>query len=252
MRRAEFRSRYERHEPTYCLFVTIPHHITVEVAGLLGFGFVILDEEQIGADPETMRGMIVASERYDLSTLVRLAEATPSRIQSVLAMGAQGVLLPSLRSVDEVRRLAAAAKYPPEGTRGLGHSRATAYGLREGWPTIMPRINGETIVHVIVETKELLDQIEVVAALDHIDAIDIGLLDLSVALGSPGNTGDPTVQAGMDRIIAAAHAAGKPAGVAAPSPQSARQLIARGIDTLVIDAAALLQIGARAFMEPRP
>ncbi len=252
MRRAELRSRYERHEPSYCLFVTIPHHITVEIAGLLGFGLAILDEEQIGADPETMRGMIVASERYDLSTLVRLAEATPSRIQSVLAMGAHGVLLPSLRSVDEVRRLAAAAKYPPEGTRGLGHSRATAYGLGEGWSALMPRINDDTIVHVIVETKELLDEIEVVAALDLVDAIDIGLLDLSVALGRPGNTGDPTVQAAMDRIIAAAHAAGKPAGVAAPSPQAARQLIARGIDTLVIDAAALLQIGANAFMEARP
>src|ERR1044071_4257159 len=120
MKRAELRSRYERRQPAHCLFVTIPHHITVEVAGLLGFDLVILDEEQIIADAEAMRGMIMAGERCGLSTLVRLAEATPWRIQSVLAMGAQGVLLPSLRAVDEVRRLAAAAKYPPEGTRGLG------------------------------------------------------------------------------------------------------------------------------------
>lgn len=66
--------------------------------------------------------------------------------------------------------------------------------------------------------------------------------------GQSGQHGDPMVQAAMDRIIAA----GRPVGVAALSPQAARQLIARGIDTLVIDAAALLQIGARAFMEARP
>ncbi|HXJ53136.1 MAG TPA: aldolase/citrate lyase family protein [Burkholderiales bacterium] len=252
MKRAELRSRYERRQPAHCLFVTIPHHITVEVAGLLGFDLVILDEEQIIADAEAMRGMIMAGERYGLSTLVRLAEATPWRIQSVLAMGAQGVLLPSLRAVDEVRRLAAAAKYPPEGTRGLGHSRATAYGLREGWTALMPRINDETMVHVIVETKEALDEIEAVAAVDQVDAVDIGLLDLSVALGCAGNTGDAKVQAAMDRIIAAAHAAGKPAGVAAPSPQAARQLIARGIDMLIIDAAAVMHVGSKAFMEARP
>src|ERR1043166_3680692 len=126
-----------------------------------------------------------------------------------------------------------------------GHSRATAYGLREGWTALMPRINDETMVHVIVETKEALDEIEAVAAVDQVDAVDIGLLDLSVALGCAGNTGDAKVQAAMDRIIAAAHAAGKPAGVAAPSPQAARQLIARGIDMLIIDAAAVMHVGSK-------
>ena len=252
MKRAEFRSRSGSGQPMHCLFATIPHHITVEIAGLLGFDLVILDEEQIAADPEALRGMVLAAERYDLSSLVRLAEATPSRIQNVLAMGAQGVLLPSLHGADEVRHLAAAAKYPPEGTRGLGHSRASAYGLRDGWPALMPRINSETMVHIIVETKEALDQIEAIAALEHVDGIDIGLLDLSVALGCPGNTADAKVQAAMDRIIAAAHAAGKPAGVAAPSPPAARQLVARGIDMLIIDAAGLLHLGSKAFMETRP
>jgi 2-keto-3-deoxy-L-rhamnonate aldolase RhmA len=251
MKRAELRSRHSRRQPMHCLFVTIPHPITVEIAGLLGFDLVILDEEQIVTDAEAMRGMVMAGERYGVSTLVRLAEATPTRIQNFLAMGAEGVLLPSLRGVEEVRRLAAAAKYPPEGSRGLGHSRATAYGLREGWTALMPRINGETMVHVIVETKEVLDDIEAVAGVEHVDAIDIGLLDLSVALGCAGNTGDPRVQSAMDRVIAAAHAAGKPVGVAAPSPQAARQLIARGIDMLILDAAALMQIGSKAYMEAR-
>lgn len=252
MKRAEFRSRSGSGQPMHCLFVTIPHPVTVEIAGLLHFDLVILDEEQIVTDPEALRNMIATAERCGLSALVRLAEATPSRIQNVLAMGAQGVLLPSLRGADEVRRLAASAKYPPEGSRGLGHSRATAYGLGDGWPALMPRINGETMVHVIVETKEVLDEIEAVAAIEHVDGIDIGLLDLSVALGCPGDTADARVQAAMDRIIAAARAAGKPAGVAVPSPQATPQLVTRGIDMLIVDAAAMLRVGSKAFMEARP
>lgn len=248
MRRTELDRRDAGGRPTFCLFVTIPHHITVEIAGLLGFGLVILDDEQIGASTETMRSMILAAEKHGLSALVRLAEASAPRIQHFLSMGAQGVLLPGLRTIEEVRRFAAVAKYPPDGTRGLGHSRASAYGLREDWATLMPRLNEETTVHVIVETAQLLERVEDVAKLEHVDALDVGLLDLSAALGCPGDTRAPQVQAAMDRIIAAAHAAGKPVGAAASTPEAARQLVARGLDTLVLDTAALLRLAAQSFI----
>src|ERR1043166_230922 len=109
MKRAESRPRYERRQPAHFLFVTIPHHITVEVAGLLGFDLVILDEEQIIADAEAMRGMIMAGERYGLSTLVRLSGAAPWGLQSGSSRATKGCRRPSLRAGAEWRRRAAAA-----------------------------------------------------------------------------------------------------------------------------------------------
>jgi 4-hydroxy-2-oxoheptanedioate aldolase len=149
--------------------------------------------------------------------------------------------------VASVRTAVDSTRFPLDGTRGLGHSRATSYGLGETWQQILAEAGDPPKVEVIVETHALLDEIDAVAALDGVHGLDIGLMDLSAALGHPGAAEAVEVQKAIDRVIAAAQRAGKPVGMSVGSPTAAVEMWGRGLTSLVLDAATLLKLGLREF-----
>lgn len=233
--------------PALWLFASVPHHALVEMAAYLGMDGVILDDEKIHVGPDATQAMFLAAEKHSLATKVRLREATASRIEYVLSLGATAILLPRLEGADDVMTAIDSTRFPLGGTRGLGHSRATSYGLRETWQQILSGTSTPPEVEVIVETRELLDEIDEVAALDAVHGLDIGLMDLSAALGYPGETSAPAVQAAIDTVIDAAQRAGKPVGMSVGSPTAAVEMWGRGLTSLVLDAATLLKLGLNEF-----
>jgi 4-hydroxy-2-oxoheptanedioate aldolase len=224
--------------------ISIPHPAIVETAALIGCSFVVLDNEQVVSDASTMYAMTLAAHKHRLHSLVRLGSTAPDRILSLLGLGIRGVLMPGLRSVDEVLEAGRHAKYPPAGDRGLGGNLGTKFDFNGSWPAMMQAVNEEIQVQVIVETAELLDVIEEVARVDLVDQLDIGVLDLSVALGTPGDPSSQVVQGAVDRIIRAARAAGKPTATAGSSPAAAKALFERGISAVILDPVGLIQQGA--------
>jgi 2-keto-3-deoxy-L-rhamnonate aldolase RhmA len=233
------------------MFATIPHPALVELAGLLGFSFVIIDDEQVPADANSAYAMSLAAQKHGMRAYVRLGTATPDRIVRFLGLGCDGILLPGLRTASEVEAIAVHAKYPPDGKRSLGGNFGNRFGF-EPWERAMPVLNKRIQVHVIVETKELVEQINAVARLDVVDGIDIGLLDLSVALGYPGNPSAPPVQLAIDRIIEGARAVGKPVAASAGSVEAAERLFERGVSVAILDAAALIAQSVALYSEVAP
>lgn len=232
------------------MFVSTPHVFSVEMAAALGFRGVILDDEKVHSGPDLMQAMIIAAERHGLSTLVRLGEPSQMRAEFFLSMGAEGLLLPRLGGLAEVETAIAWARFPPLGVRGLGHSRATGYGLDKPWAELIdPATHQPPRLELIVETAELLDCVEDAAALDGIDGLDIGLLDLSAALGYAGQTTAAPVQDAIDRVIRAGQAAGKPVGMSVGTPEAAASMLSRGLSMLVIDPAIVLKQGLQPYTE---
>lgn len=229
--------------------ISVPHPAVIETAALIGCSFVVIDNEQVVSDVATMYAMNLAAQKHGIRSLVRLGSTAPDRIQSLLGLGIRGVLMPGLESVEDVVEAARHAKYPPLGDRGLGGNFGTRFRALGSWPEMMPVINDEIEVQVIVETAELLDQIEEVAKLELVDQLDIGVLDLSVALGMPGDTESTVVQEAVDRIVSAAQAAGKPTATAAASPALAATLFDRGITFAIVDPVGLMLQGAAAYRQ---
>ena len=98
-----------------------------EIAALAGFELVILDMEHGGLGAEAADALIPFCKRLGLAVYSRVAAAERVSIQKALDSGADGVILPQIRDLEHARAATAFAKYPPLGTRGLGHRRCVGH-----------------------------------------------------------------------------------------------------------------------------
>src|SRR5664279_460154 len=133
----------------------------VETLGRLGFDLYILDTEHGTAGPSEAAAVVRACEGAGLAPLVRPRGPDAKLILQLLDAGMTGVMLPGVRSEDDVKRLVEAVKYPPDGLRGRAAMRANAFLLgkekQEEW---VKRANRETLVLPQIETKEALESVE--------------------------------------------------------------------------------------------
>lgn len=195
-------------------FLKTPSPILVEVLGGCGLDLVCLDAEHAPFDRGDLDRCIMAARAADLPVLVRTATASPEHILNALDCGADGVLLPHIRSAAEAAAAALAAAYGPGGRGYAGSSRAARYGLA---PMAEHRAASaaRTVVIAQIEDVEAVREIEAIAAVDGIDALFIGRIDLTVALGA-ASPDAPEVIAAVDRVIAAGLAADRPVGMFVP------------------------------------
>ncbi|MBI1311488.1 aldolase [bacterium] len=177
-----------------------------------GAEYAIFDMEHTGWSVETIRNLCVASRDTSMVPMVRVPATEYHFIARVLDMGAVGVMVPMVESVEQAQRIVSSAKYPPVGRRG------SAFGISHddfsGGDCLakMEQSNSQQILIAQIETAAGLENVEAIAALDGIDVLWIGQSDLSASLGVPGQFGHPTFVAAVDRVIAACNTHGKIGG----------------------------------------
>jgi len=177
-----------------------------------GAEYAIFDMEHTGWSVETIRNLCVASRDTSMLPLVRVPATEYHFIARVLDMGAVGVMVPMVESVEQAQRIVSSAKYPPVGRRG------SAFGISHddfsGGDCVakMEQSNSQQILIAQIETAAGLENVEAIAAVDGIDVLWIGQSDLSASLGVPGQFDHPTFVAAVDRVIAACRTHGKIGG----------------------------------------
>jgi len=191
-----------------------------EIGAEVGFDIVVLDMEHGTFNPESADQLIALGKARRLTVYSRVSGAHRVPIQQALDAGADAVIVPQIRNVEHAREAASYAKYPPLGTRGIGHSRINRYG---GFgPEFLESENRRTQCIVMIETQEAFDDVEAIAALPVIDGIFIGPGDLSLTRGRGLNRDTPADTADHRRIVDAAKAAGKSWSMAAGHPRRRR------------------------------
>ena len=222
----------------------------VELFGHVGFDFAVLDAQHGGVDAEQARGLLRAAELTGLATLVRVPRNDAAEILRYLDAGAGGIIVPNVASGADVAAAVSAMKYPPEGRRGAaGRSRAAGYGLTQSPAEWFAGANAEVLFMPLVEDPEALDHLSGICAAPGVDAVLAGPGDLSLAMDVPGGLRDPRVQAAVERIRAAAAAAGRPALTLAVDAAAGRALYAQGFLGLIVAPASLLVAACRAFLD---
>jgi 4-hydroxy-2-oxoheptanedioate aldolase len=220
----------------------------VETLGLLGFDLYILDTEHGTAGPPEAAAVVRACEGAGLAPLVRPRGLDAKLILQFLDAGMTGIMLPGVRSADDVKRLVDAVKYPPAGLRGIAPVRANSFLLgaekQEAW---IARSNRETIVLPQIETKEALERVEELASVPGLDGFIVGPRDLALAMGFPDGPGHPEIEAAIDRVAAVAKRHGLVVGTVAPTGTRAKDLAARGLTLILHSVTALLKAGAEAY-----
>jgi len=206
----------------------------MECIGYSGLDFVIIDAEHGPYDTESIMNLIRASESVGLTPVVRIADVTHKEIQRVADCGAEGLIVPCLRTVEEYKKLVDLAKYAPIGNRGFIKGRGSGFGNME-WASgsieeFMANSNEKLMVIPQCETAESLECIEEIAAIDGVDGIFIGPFDLSISMGIPAKFQLPEFKAAIKRIVDAFHKEGKPAYIFANNAAETRGYLADGID----------------------
>jgi 4-hydroxy-2-oxoheptanedioate aldolase len=215
-------------ETVFGIFITIPQPRLVELCGLAGFDYMIIDAEHSPTDFGVAEEMVRAADLMDLTPIVRVPGHDPKMILRFLDMGAQGVMAPQVNSKADAQRVLDAVKYAPIGRRGLGSGRAAAYGQSIPQEQYVPHANRETMIIAQIEHIDALRALPEILSIEHIDAFEIGLADLSQSLGVPGEQSHPKVQAAADQIVAGVLRAGRVIGDTANDAQTARGFMAKG------------------------
>lgn len=191
-------------------WIKTPHPHVAEVLALSALDVLVLDAEHAPFDRSSLDLCILAARAAGKPVLVRPASGDASHILNALDCGADGVIVPHIRSAGDARALVCACHYLPGGRGFAGSTRAAGYTTR-GMAMHREAAVGVTVIAQI-EDVEAVEAIDEIAAVEGIDALFIGRADLTIsfAVQSPD---DPIVIAAVDRICAAGKAAGRTVGM---------------------------------------
>jgi 2-keto-3-deoxy-L-rhamnonate aldolase RhmA len=186
---------------------------TVSEALAGSLDFIWVDTEHNPYSLETVQAHIMAVAGTNCPMLVRVPWNDPVLIKPILDIGAAGVIVPFIRTVEDAKLAVAACRYPPEGIRGFGPRRPSNYA-RLGGPDFCKAANEAVVTVVQIEHIDAVNNLDGILAVPGLTSILIGSNDLSGSMGLMGQPRHPDVLAAIDAVLAKARKAGMPVGIA--------------------------------------
>lgn len=214
--RNPLRPKLKRAKPTLGLWITMAPASVTEIAVEMGLDWVCVDMEHGATAYSDVVNHARAAKGSDLAVLVRVPSIAEEPVKRCLDLGADGVVLPLVRSVQDVERALSYALYPPVGQRGLGGERAQRWGLK--LQQHIATANDEIMVIPMIETAQAADAIEDILAVKGLEFLFIGPGDLSSSRGYIGQWEGPGVAEEIVRIARLAQARGVIMGTYGVSP----------------------------------
>ncbi len=214
-------------------FVELHTPQTMELLGLAGFDFAIIDCEHNAFPSALVEDMIRAAATTDLVPIVRVAECNATQIRLPLDSGAAGVQIPQVESAAMAAAAAKAARFHPRGERGMHpYVRSASY---RAYPTAeyLPQVNQDVSVIVHIEGNGGVAEMRDIIHTPGIDVAFLGPYDLSQALGVPGQVNDPRITRLIEEAVAMAPA-GTVIGTYADSPEGVKRWAAAGVRYLTV------------------
>jgi 2-keto-3-deoxy-L-rhamnonate aldolase RhmA len=228
---------------------------TVDIAQLAktaGFDWLFIDREHSSMGLDTAAQIAAASLAVGITPLVRVPGYEHYHASRMLDNGAQGVVVPHVDTAEQAKRIADHCRFPPVGHRSMGG------GLQQTGFAPMPVgelarvVNEETLVVVMIESPQGVENCDAIAAVPGIDALLIGTNDLTFEMGIPGNFLDARVIDAYTRVIAACRKHGKFPGMGGMyTPELLERFIGMGARLVLAgsDFSFLMQAGtARASL----
>ncbi|MBN1908828.1 MAG: hypothetical protein JW818_03740 [Pirellulales bacterium] len=222
----------------------------IHVLALAGLDFVIIDMEHGTYSPHQARRLIEASRTVHMTSLVRVPLGERGTITKMLDAGANGILLPQARTMEEVRQAVAMTKYPPLGCRGVHLYRPhVGFASQVDSKCVFAEANASIITAIQIETPEAVELVDQIAGTVGVDMLYVGPGDLGALLACGGNSSDAEIAEVMARVGRACREHGKIAGCHVGSVESAAKWIALGFQFIGAWAAVrLLFHGAEAYI----
>ncbi len=209
--------------------------LVAEICAGAGLDWLLIDAEHSPNGLESVLAQLQAVHGYPGQVLVRPPVNDTVLIKQYLDLGAQNLLVPMVNSAAEARAAVAATRYPPHGVRGVGSALARS-GRWNRIPDYLARAGQTISLTVQIESTAAVAAVEDILAVDGVDAIFLGPSDLAASMGLLGQQEHSEVRAAVEHCLTAAATAGKPAGVNAFNPDTARHYLAAGASFILVGA----------------
>lgn len=217
----------------------------VELLGHQGFDGVFLDCEHGPSGWEDLEDMIRAAELAGYSSVVRVERNDAATITRTLDRGAGGVQVPHVNTAAEAEAAVQHVKFAPLGHRGWAGWR-TMFG--EDPAEYARRANAQTLVAVMLEEVEALDNLDDILRVEHVDVFFVAPGDLAQSMGYPGQMDHPQVTAALEDALRRIRTAGRIAGTLT-TPAMLDRHLDLGVLFLYVGLGSLLAPAAAAFVQ---
>jgi 4-hydroxy-2-oxoheptanedioate aldolase len=217
----------------------------VELLGYLDFDGVFIDCEHGPSGWEDVENMVRAADAAGYSSVVRVDRNDAATITRALDRGAGGIQVPHINTAAEAQAVVEHAKYAPIGHRGWSGWR-TVFG--EDMVEYPRRANEQTLVVVMLEEVEALNNLDSILGVDNVDVFFVAPGDLAQSMGYPGHVDHPQVAAAIEDALRSIHAAGRISGTLT-TPALVDRHLELGVQFLYIGLSSLLAPAAREFTQ---
>jgi len=219
----------------------------IELLGAIGYDFVMIDGEHGSMSLDEVEHMVRAAEGFGITPITRIPNHDASTILRFLDRGVQGIIVPHVNTAETAAGVAQAARYWPDGHRGMAGGRAHEYGVGTSRDQSTRWINAQLLVIPMIEETEAVDNLDAILKVPGVDVLHVASGDLGQSMGNPGAA---AVRQLMREVVPRIRAGGKLVGVGGNSPDDAQgvaELIKLGANFVTISALGLLRLGAEDF-----
>jgi len=208
----EFKQRMRAGEILLGSWIDLVDPCACEIMAQVGFDWFLIDTEHGPIDISTLQNMLIAMRGSSTVPIVRVPWNDQVAIKRTLDVGAMGIIVPLVRTAQDVRDAISYCRYPPAGVRGCSPRRASNYFL--DIDNYLAKANDGIIVIVQIEHIEAVKNLDEILAVPDLDGIFIGPADLSNSMGYFNQPGAPEVQETIVEVIRKGNEAGVCVGLA--------------------------------------
>jgi 4-hydroxy-2-oxoheptanedioate aldolase len=209
-----------------------------EIIALAGFDGCWLDLQHGNINPVDLTALISLLDAHGVSVIVRIPAEEPAVMARALDAGASAIVCPDIRTPAQAADFASTCRYPPRGRRGFGRSRAALLETFGGLQPSPDAENDKVLAVVQIESPEGLENADAILQTPGVDAVFPGMVDYALMAEGrvlPGLSFlDQSVRGPLERIIAAAHAAGRTVGMPVSAPAELTELGKLGADWVLM------------------
>ncbi|MFB8116897.1 HpcH/HpaI aldolase/citrate lyase family protein [Streptomyces sp. NPDC055962] len=244
--RTSLKARLAAGERLYGALLRLPSETLVEMAGVAGLDYVVIDCEHGPADMTALQHHMTAAAARGIDVLVRVGTSEPALALRCLDLGAAGIVHPHIDSAQDAHRAVEAVHYPPLGTRGFAtYSRAGRFGTVSAADHVTA--SRDALVVAMVETEKAVAAAGEIAGSEGVDAVLVGPADLAADCAFPGTDV-------IDGLVATAHRATREAGRAVMTivagPEGVRDAERAGAQLVLHNMAQVLMDTFRSLAAP--
>lgn len=173
----------------------------VEILAASGFAFTVIDTEHTAFGLDRAQDLLRAAEASGMAAAVRIASVERSLLIKALDAGFRSVVLPSIRTADDVRAAIEWSRF------GIGGGRGACPCIRAGgqwiqdWKAFAQRSDDAVLCIPLIETREAVANIDEIVALDGVKVVMLGPFDLSLEYGCGGDPNAENVMAAVSQVL---------------------------------------------------